>query len=191
MINLFYNYYKTANEDRQKEINFCLQKNLSNNLLNTIIIDSQENLTYNFFFNKINNLSTGNDINIICNSDIFFDESVENVKYIKDNESFVLCRWEYKKPSQIVFANRPDSQDTWIFKGKIKDINGDFFLGRPGCDNRIAYEIQKAGYVVKNPSKTIKTYHYHNSGIRNYNVRNYNQQVVPGPYLTIQPSSIE
>ena len=30
MINLFYNYYKDKNKERQKEIDFCLEKNLSN-----------------------------------------------------------------------------------------------------------------------------------------------------------------
>lgn len=185
MINLFYNYYKTTNEKRQKEIDFCLNKNLSNKNLNVIIIESQEALTYNYFFNQINKITDSEDINIISNSDIFLDDSILHCNDIKNNECYALCRWEYKSQSIITFANRVDSQDVWIFRGRVNNINGDFTLGKPGCDNRIAYEIKQAGYNIKNPSKTIKTYHVHNSNIRNYNIKNYKQQVVPGPYLTL------
>jgi len=191
MINLFYNYYKAKTKERQKEIDFCLHKNLSNNFLNTIIIESQENLTYNFFFDTINKFSIGNDINIICNSDIFFDESIALCSSINKNECIALSRWEYKGDNQIKFLEREDSQDTWIFRGFIKNIYGDFTLGKPGCDNRIAYEIEKAGYKIINPARQIKTYHVHNSNIRNYNIKNYQSQLVPGPYKTIPISKME
>ena len=76
MINLFYNYYKDKSEERQKEIDLCFSNNIKNSNLNVITFNSQNRLTFSFFFKKINLLSSTEDINIICNSDIFFDESI-------------------------------------------------------------------------------------------------------------------
>lgn len=36
--NLFVNYYKSANSERQKEIEICLQKNLDNDLIDAVYI---------------------------------------------------------------------------------------------------------------------------------------------------------
>ena len=185
MINLFYNYYKDKNKKRQEEIDICLNKNLSNSLINVIIIELQSRLSYNYYFNKINLITNPEDINIICNSDIYLDESITNALSIKVNECYALSRWDIKLDGSHEFFDRPDSQDTWIFRGEIKNnIYGDILLGTPGCDNRIAYEIEKAGYILSNPSKKIKTYHVHSSNIRNYNP---SADRVPGPYKVIHP----
>lgn len=186
MIRLFYNYYEDKHPDRKKEIDFCLQQNLNNPHLNTIIFETPSKPTYNTFFHKINEITGPDDINIICNSDIFFDDSISLVSTIETRSVYVLCRWDWHSADHVVFANRPDSQDTWIIKGKVENVFGDFCLGVLGCDNRIAYEFNKAGYRVSNPSKSIKTYHVHNSGIRNYTKKD----VVPPPYLTLHPRSL-
>ena len=44
----------------------------------------------------------------------------------------------------------------------------DFNLGIPGCDNRIAWELYRAGYKLINPASKIKSYHYHPSDLHNY-----------------------
>ena len=187
MIRLFYNYYEDTNPIRKKEIDFCLQKNLQNKFLNVIIIEQQGRLTYNDFFNRINKIITNdNDISIICNSDIFFDETIELANKIENKQFFALSRWDWQENHPPVFFNRQDSQDTWIMRGPILNVDGNFSLGKRGCDNRIAHEFQKAGYKVTNPGKTIKTYHVHSSNIRNYNFND----VVPGPYLSPFPTDL-
>jgi hypothetical protein len=186
MINLIYNYYKDKNPARQKEIDFCLNKNLSNKNINTIVIESQDRLTYSYYFKKINSVTLPNDINIVCNSDIYLDDTILNCKNMAVDDCYALSRWDLKTNGSAELFNRPDSQDTWIFKGKIRsNLYGDIFLGMPGCDNRIAYEIVKAGYRLSNPSKTIKTYHVHSSNIRNYSKKH---DTVPGPYKQISPT---
>jgi hypothetical protein len=65
-------------------------------------------------------------------------------------------------------------------------VYGNFTLGMRGCDNRIAAEFEIAGYRVSNPSKSIRSYHVHNSGIRNYTTTD----VIPKPYLTIPTSTL-
>lgn|SRR5574337_127368 len=186
MIRLFYNYYEDKHPARKREIDMCLQNNLENKLLNVIIIESPNKPTYEFFFRQINKITGPDDINIICNSDIFFDETIALACGLRDKQVYALSRWDWHNPSRIIFFDRPDSQDTWIIKGKIENVFGDFTLGTRGCDNRIAYEFNKAGYTISNPSKSIKTYHVHNSGIRNYTMAD----VVPKPYLTLPTSSL-
>ena len=186
MIRLFYNYYEDKNPARKREIDFCLQKNLENKLINTIIIEGSSKPTYELFFQQINNITEPNDINIICNSDIFFDETIILAENIKPNQMYALLRWEWYSPTNITFNERPDSQDTWIVRGKIENVFGAFTLGIRGCDNRIAAEFVKSGYAVSNPSKSIKSYHVHQSNIRNYTVHD----VVSPPYFTIMPSRL-
>ena len=77
------------------------------------------------------------------------------------------------------------SQDAWIFTPPIpKKICADFTLGCPGCDNRIAAEFNKAGWILSNPSKLIKCYHLHISAIRNYG------DAVSGPHISIPYSEL-
>lgn len=186
MIRLFYNYYEDKHPARKKEIDFCLQKNRENPDITTIIIESNGKPTYSSFFNKINEVTGPNDINIICNSDIYLDHTVTLTSQLKHKELWALSRWNWHHPNSIVFFDRSDSQDTWIVRGRVENVFGNFTLGIRGCDNRIAHEFHKAGYMVNNPSKSVKTYHVHNSGVRNYTMRD----VVPPPYHTIQPTSL-
>lgn len=187
MINLFINYYRDKNSERQKEIDTCLFKNLNNPELNTIVIDSQERLKFSYFFDKINQVSGPSDINIVANSDIYFDQGVLLTQKISENECYALSRWDVKPDGEFHLFDRPDSQDVWVFRGKVKtNMFGDFNMGFRGCDNRLAFELNKVGYKVTNPSKTIKSYHLHNTNIRNYNMSN--SYLVPGPYLTVKPS---
>lgn len=181
MFRLFYNYYEDKNLNRKLEIDYCLYKNLQNKNINTVVIESQKHLTFDYFFNLINKITNDEDINIICNSDIYLDDTIILTEKIKENECYALSRWDVHPNGTPIFFDRRDSQDTWIFKGKVKKVIADFTLGKRGCDNRLAYELRRAGYRVTNPSKTIKTYHVHNSNIRSYSFTD----AVPEPYDTI------
>ncbi len=199
MVNLFTSYYLDKNPKRQAEIDHCLIENLMNPKIDRVYILTSEKLqikdslkaqvvvinkreTFNDYFEVINIYTKPEDINIIANSDIYFNNTIELSITLKSNQCFALSRWEETK-----HYNHPDSQDAWIFKGKIKGIYGDFCLGIPGCDNRIAYEIKNAGYDLSNPSLSIQAFHHHRSQIRNYNRKLH---VVPKPYHTIQASQL-
>jgi hypothetical protein len=176
--------YQSGNEQRDEELSFCMDKNAENKLIDEII-PYADRPTFNEIFDMANsNLKSHNDIFIIANSDIFFDEeSITNIKrYITKNQCFALSRWDLKENLAVLY-NHPDSQDVWVFQGDIPKMDGaDFFLGVPGCDNRIAQIIYQNGYNIKNPAYTIKTYHLHNSGYRTY-TRAY---TVPPPYKILQ-----
>lgn len=186
MIRLIYNYYEDKNPVRKKEIDFCLQKNLNNPHINVIIIETDGKPEYNLFFNKINELTTPDDINIICNSDIFFDDTILLTSHLGPHCSYALSRWDYINDQNIKLFNRADSQDTWIIRGHAQNIIGNFTLGKKGCDNRIAFELKDAGYKPSNPAYSIKTYHVHNSGVRNYS----HNDIVQGKYHQIAVSGL-
>lgn len=181
IIRLFYNYYEDKDPERKKEIDFCFQKNKENPLLDIVVIDSDETPTYNYFFEKINKITGPNDINIICNSDIFFDDTISLANKIGSKDMYALSRWDWINETSIKHRAIRNSQDVWIMRGKVENVNGDFKLGIPYCDNRIAFEFTNVGYKVSNPSLSIKTYHVHNSGVRHYK----NNEKVPGNYIFV------
>ncbi len=211
MIRLLTSYYIDQNQDRQKELNECLKRNIDNKFIDEIIvlieypIDLKENVHlmnkkiktvlihsrpfYNVFFNLINQNTGSKDWNIIANSDIFFDETIGTLsdKYNGLNKlCLALTRWDIQKDGSINFLNRRDSQDAWLMQGMVSEkVNGDFTMGQAGCDNAIAERFKRVGYSVINPSKSIKAYHLHNSGVRNYNP----SVKVPQPYHLINPTA--
>lgn len=187
MIRLLYNYYEDKNPVRKKEIDFCLNKNLANPHLNVVIVESSEKPRYDTMFQKLNSLTQPDDINIIANSDIFFDDTILIAeRHLQARDVYALTRWDWVNEHNIKFFDRRDSQDTWMWKGKMEGVIGGFTLGRRGCDNRIAHEFRDSGHRVMNPSRTIKTYHVHNSNVRNYSHNDF----VHGPYLHVDITQI-
>ena len=186
-MNLFINLYKTHNHIRQKEIDYCLKRNLDNPLIDVYVMNEGVPLpshinqkfvtkrpTYNDMFKWANEIGG---ISIIANNDIYFDESIGKAGNILDGECYALTRYNVGGGLECKSGG---SQDVWIFKGEIK-VDAPFNLGVLGCDNRVAYEIDKAGYFVTNPAKDIITYHYHQSNHRTYS----KADTIPPPYKII------
>ena len=94
-----------------------------------------------------------------------------------------MCRWDGNGP--VPFGN--GSQDSWIFRGKVTIPKYcDFFLGIPGCDNRIAWELKEVGYLMSNPTLSIRNFHIHESDFRTYSEATVK---IPRPYLFIPMTS--
>lgn len=123
-------------------------------------------------------------INIVCNTDIFYlPADIKRLKKVTwDNRVLALSRWDVQKKGNPILYTHPDSQDSWIFKGALKNVDCDFKIGIPGCDNKIAYEIDQAEYEISNPSVTIKSYHQHLTGLHNYIKDNKVIERIPPPY---------
>jgi SAM-dependent methyltransferase len=179
-IRLFYNYYEDRDASTRSNISLCLKRNIDNQLFDVIIIESENAPTFDFMFEKINRLSGPNDISIICNTDIFFDGSIALADRISDKEVYALSRWEWANDRNSTLPDQ-NIQSVWVIKGKIENVVGNFQMGRPGSDGRIAYELERAGYKVTNPSKSIKTYHIHNGQPKRYTEKDR----VPGDYLYV------
>jgi hypothetical protein len=127
---------------------------------------------------------------IICNADIYFNETLFHLNdYNLSRKFLALTRWDKKKDGSIVPYRRSgmrdttDSQDAWIFQTPIPPFKYDkIMLGVMGCDNRIAYRAKEAGLIILNPCKTIQAIHLHMSGIRNFDPKQS-----PHPSLRKQP----
>ncbi|MES2395662.1 MAG: hypothetical protein V4549_06650 [Bacteroidota bacterium] len=215
MKNLFISYYESKNPDRNTEIKKAIKFNLESGWVDRIFllidpgvknpfhgqcteIKLKQKPTFKIFFSAVNEVTNKDDLNIITNSDIIIDETIEVAeKRITPSQCYALSRWEMN-PDMTCQAKQVqvygDSQDAWIFKGHISNSEKmwlDFPMGKMGCDNRIAHEIKQGGYDVLNPAKSIKTWHLHTVDFREYDNQVRNEQtVVQPPYLTIPITSL-
>jgi len=209
-LKLIIEYYTPKNEHRDKEYLFCIEKNIESKLFDEIHVfieegsELPENLskdinihldkrkTFQDLFDYCNTYFP-NEICIISNTDIIFDDTVN---YINDNniEDRFLCltRWDVLQDGNMRFFDNQSgiayfSQDSWIFKTPIPIIDADFFMGKPGCDNKLAYIASQAKMDVRNPSKAIITKHIHTSNYRTYT--SCSKDTVPSPWMGIEPTN--
>lgn len=204
MVRILINYYIDSDADRNNELLLCLEENCGNSEVDEVCcftdvdtpkFDSVTKInfvgrpSFQDFFQYINKVAEPNDISIICNSDIFlWAKDVSLIKHnLKTNECYALSRYDFNHNGGPTLFDRADSQDTWVFRGKI-DVpkSCQYHLGKAGIDNAIAERLNSAGYEVKNPSKSIKTYHVHTTNIRRYNPTD----AVEKPYLLITPHKL-
>lgn len=215
-IYLFLQYYVDPIRARQKEIETCLKYNAENVHIEKVILLNEKHykfkelgntnpkiqqiiinkrLMYGDVFHYVNENKLKGYI-IIANSDIFFDETLEKLKYSNLHSSrkmMALLRYEYdpsNKYNSRLFGPRYDSQDTWIFHTNHFVEPGEeklfgFNLGKPGCDNKMVYLMNALNMEVINDPAVIKTYHYHKSNIRNYT----SKEVLPLPWGVVVPAN--
>jgi hypothetical protein len=181
---LYVNFYTDKSSVRQQELVHCQCMNGQLNSIDQIymIVDDVERYkhwktdypkiqlhfmssrpTFTDFF-KLSNQTQNHpqQINIVANTDIYFTSSLDKLKTFNwKNRALCLSR-------QDTIINY--SQDVWAWQGPMKNISSQssFFLGIPGCDNRIAYVLHSNGYELHNPAKEIIAIHVHTSMVRNY-----------------------
>ncbi len=198
MITLYQNWFSTQDPARNDELARVQTMNLGNRLIDRIVyfaeklppihskimtIDSMPHPTYNDIFKVINEITELNDINIVANLDIAFNETIKFTSHLEHNHVYALTRHEFH--GKFVQLVGHDSQDAWCFKGFVRPLNADFQMGKRGCDNRLAHELFAAGYEVSNPSLSIIINHKHAN-----QHRTYWDDMIPGPYLAVPMSYI-
>jgi len=205
-INLFFEFFNSKHFNRQEEFDFCIKTNINSKLFNNIyaitntndiplyllkaekqnkikiIKTNSERLEYQQVFEISNKLTKDNDINLLCNTDIWFDDTINLLHNKMTLEIAIgLSRWypsdDYYMINGFHMDGKaaPESNDTWGWLGKCKVTNGTFPIGYTGCDCRIMKCFEEAGYRVYNPAKSVKTWHKHAA-------RGINPPTVPGPY---------
>jgi hypothetical protein len=201
-INLFLNYYKSDDAKREYEYLSTLIANIENTMIDDIYVFMDKDYlgiinvkklhrivtktrpTFTNIFRFVNLISRELDINIVANADILFDHTLWQTSKMRFKDCFALSRYE----NDVVVPYAKLSQDVWMFKGKIKtDLIANFHMGVRGCDNRLAYEIQKSGYLVTNPCLDIRCTHVHETNLRTYDQK----KGIPGPYLILEPIKIK
>jgi hypothetical protein len=159
---------------------------------------SGKRLTYADFLKYVKENVPSNVIIALCNADIYFGESLLDLHKINMADKMLgLLRWDVG-PDMVtsnatLFGPRADSQDTWIFlSDSIKSREWDytkfsFQLGQAGCDNAFAGQILRQKFLIANPAVTFKTYHLHNTNIRNYDKKDYIRSDI---YINLAPTYI-
>ncbi len=197
-------FYVPVKEKRLKELEYCVHRNEKNSLIDLIILVVEKGIEPNLipsgkkikiewvdkrpsygdlFKIASDNLKDSKGLMIIANSDIFYmkEDIIKIKERIKEGEVFALSRWDFSTENDHSHHDTWDSQDSWIFRNFILPGNYEIKLGIPGCDNKIAYELNEAGHILRNPSKSIKSYHFHKSGYRTYK----EEDRIPEPYFFI------
>ena len=171
LIEEMYVLYDISKDDNNNELfSYLVEQDIT-------ITKIKGRATYADFFNLANELYPDQKI-ILSNADIYFDETLELLLDYDFNNTFLaLTRYETDKKTgeQDIrrFGSRKridsGSQDTWIFKTPIYIFEADkVCMGILGCDNAIVHKAFQQGYKVINPCLTIKCFHNHLSGVRNY-----------------------
>ena len=209
-IKLYTTFYNEKNEARKAELMTCIQRNAQNPSIACVVVFNEgdsltylepnklkdiqiaQRPTYNDFINYINKNTNPEDIHIIANTDIFFDKHIAVLKDVLDkNTCFALSRWDTTESEKPLLYNHNDSQDVWIFKGPIKsELQADFPLGVPRCDNRFMYELETVGYKVLNPAFSIKVYHMHKGQRAVVYTDADNKYNIPEPYRYKYPHNL-
>jgi len=207
LIRLFTTSYRESNAGRGAEYLQCLRNNLQHTLIHEVcVLDEncgwlpthdkirvrtvKSRPTYADFFQWINQLCTPQDISIIANSDIYFDETLSLLtRGLRPDTCAALSRWDVLPAGTCQLFDRNDSQDVWAFLGPVHGVTSDFLLGVPRCDNRILFELRAAGYQVINPAFTIRAQHLH-AGVRTEYPAVPEGPFVPGPYAYLFPHNL-
>jgi hypothetical protein len=208
MIRLFTTWYAERTAQRRAEYERCLQANLAcRSLDGVMILDESGHVailepatvrqisarpTFADFFSWIYELADSRDISIIANTDIAFDPGLVMLLDYDWPERTVLAlsRWDVLPNGDVQLFERGDSQDCWIFKGPVPESIGHFPIGVYDCDNKIAWELQQAGYRVINPSLSVRTYHHHLSGYRSYEQKPAPDYGIRPPFLYVEPDNL-
>jgi hypothetical protein len=155
-------------------------------------------LTYADFLRTVSEIAPDDCYVILANADIYFGDSLKYLWSINIKDKMLaLLRWDVfnigEEENAKLFGPRTDSQDCWIFDSlsiKHRDWDYSIFnyqLGKPGCDNRFTSDILRMKFLITNPALSIKSYHLHNSDVRDYSKSEY----IPSDiYLFIEPTRI-
>lgn len=196
-MNLLVGLYLDASPARLREFLTCIERNAANRKIAAVHVFVEEaadparlverhpqlaspkvrlvahgrRLTFRELFAYANRELAGQRV-ILANADIYFDHTLARLDgYDLSGRLLCLSRWDLHRDGSWRLYDFESSQDAWIFEAPVPDIACDFHLGLLGCDNRLAWEAERAGLVLSNPSRSIRAYHLHSSGVRRYTER--------------------
>jgi hypothetical protein len=191
---LLVGFYEDADANRRHEFLECLRRNIDNDHFDEIhvfveerrstkelskayplltatkirLVSHRRRVRYRALFEYANRRLPRRRV-VIANADIFFDHTLEELVG-SDLRGRLLClsRWDVQPDGMARFFEHPGSQDAWIFETPIRKFFCDFPLGVPDCDRRLAWEAERAGLALSNPSRTLRAIHLHLSQVRRY-----------------------
>jgi len=132
---------------------------------NDILFDEQTHPTGRPSFSELFRMCKPDRVNVIANADIYLERLAQGPPPMN---CWALSRYDIDPTGAATLWDHTDSQDCWIVAGGPYEVDAPYPMGVPGCDNALIHALEKAGFKVSNPSKTIHTYHLHLSNYRSY-----------------------
>lgn len=212
--------YLDASTERRREFLTCIERNAANRKISGVhvfvedavdpavvamlypqlaspkvrLVAHGRRLTFRDLFSYANHELPGRRV-IIANADIYFDHTLARLDgYDLAGRLLCLSRWDRHGDGSWRLFEFESSQDAWIFQTPLLEFECDFHLGLLGCDNRLAWEAGYAGLVLSNPSRSIRAYHLHASGVRHYTQEQRlhgNTRGVPAAHLDVRDAPCE
>lgn len=211
-IYLIQQFFNAPDPARAYEFNMCLKMNAKCEILDKIILlNESDDVKLPVTHSKIECINLGRRMNyydvfeyikekiplgvvvLFANTDIFLMDDFKEIYNINmANKFLALLRWDVNEKGMTrIFGPRNDSQDTWgVLSDDVKNMSLDnlnFMFGKPGCDNAITAIMKAKGFYCINPAFTLKSYHVHNTNIRNYT---HADRVYNSEYLLLNPTNI-
>lgn len=197
-------FYRDSDASRNSELETCRVLNARNPLIDRVVLfleDCTENearsrspvlnspkiqlvsigrrMRFCDFFEKANK-DFGGWIVTVANADVYLDETLAKA-FDHDFSKEVLCLTRTETVSRIVETSGY-SQDCWVFRSPLRYSKADWYLGKLGCDSVLSYELKQHGYEPRNPCRSIKVWHLHNSQVRHYTT----EDKINGTYLNVE-----
>lgn len=172
LITQFWNF---ENPKRKEEIYDCLLKNTRNRYISKIYVFSENDSYIKFQHNKIVplkanhrltyfemfktvNQSFSNQICIVSNADIYFDESIVKLNHL-DYKNKIIALSSYDNETRLL---EDYSIDSWILKSTNLPYT-EHEIGKSHDDLRLLKRLKEHGLEIINPCKEIFSYHIDNS----------------------------
>ena len=173
MIKKIYLFYEVNNEDLIKEIKH------EKIIIIPVLTNKKRDISFNIM-SQYANKYLFNQYCIISNNDIYFDKTLKEITKLDfyNNDYFIsLTRKncdDYITFNNTIWKPHSLSQDSWIFKSPIKQMEPIINLGWIQCDNIISNQYMKLGYNVINPHYSINAWHLHKYNETRNLLNNYN-----------------
>jgi hypothetical protein len=168
LITQFWNF---ENPKRKEEIYECLLNNAKNRYINKIYVFSENNSYMKFHHNKIVplkadhrltyfemfktvNQSFRNQICIVANADVYFDESIVKANHI-DYKNKIVALSSYDSVTKQL---EDFSIDSWILKSTTIPYS-EYRIGESHDDLRLISTLSENDIEIINPCKEIFSYH--------------------------------
>ncbi len=214
-IYLIQQFFNASDPARAKEFEMCLKMNMKCNIIDKIVLLNESDdvklpvksskiecvnighrMGYIDVFKYIKESVPDDVVALFANSDIFLMDDFKDIYNINMEKKFLaLLRWDMDERGMArIFGPRADSQDLWgVRASDVKtpefDLNSfNFLFGMPGCDNAVTAIMREKGFYCINPALGLKSYHLHNTQLRNYSNKDrvYNRE-----YLYLEPTVLE
>jgi len=161
--------YSPECKARRLEIEFCKRVNSKSDIFSHVVLvdGDARRWTIGQLFD-ICHAEFKDEICVVANSDIVFDESILAAKEcLKECNLLALTRWENKMTPRML-GHYDDglffsgTQDSWIFVGgSIPAVDIEIPMGHVACDNVLVGWAVKKGVVIADPAIDLRTYHVH------------------------------